>query len=886
MLTIQQISSFSQTHQLFRAYENPIHQRQQTWIVSDLKTKQDAQDFLIENAGYCLDEAILRVSEFWKLWIHRLDPKIQFVHQQFINSALENFLNSKKDELGIGLEEIKTSISYLWQMAAFLINKDHQAIVDEWIKQEDKNIQWQKWFLINKLSMNYLLQELKVMHTSWSSFYLSTLEIEKIQWSKNIIFDLGTEISSVEFGIIQVLAQKMNITVLEPAAEFTQRYPTLLRPYQIYRGFVDQVIPAPVVTQNQMSSGNQFFRFHNALAEIKWVTQQVRQWLDAGINPARIMLSSPQVEIYWPILRMHLQFEGIPFDKSQAIKFKDLKFFQILRSRLNFFNQNQNWTTAETVAIHDEVFHQKVQNRFSQFKKLFFEITEFEELQLDDQLWGQWQKKRLGVEPIDRHYYLKRVIFEFLSIHVDFESSDEINQFFVATLKDFLAKTVDCTLSFKMWTEIFIETVEKLDFRLQDFSGQGVKIRGMNLSFINSITHKINFGCDQRGLAPAKKILLPSEDLRSLKKDFEFSINESDELNYEFYLRQSLFYQFEQQITTLAHVNLTGDINETPVIILENRLEPDVHFELNSRLDQVQRSNQIVSSENSVLIKSRYLRADAEVITAFAKSELSASSLSQFASCPFLFYAQAGLGFRDEENLSIDLGFMQRGLVFHALFDHLSKKDFQFTLDELEIFLEQSRLDFQLYLRSDVLWKAFKSRMIKMALAFCDFEKNRGSLKMIRHSEVAFEFQFQSEPDLLAKIKGRIDRIDIDPNTREAIVYDYKSSSSGVSAAKSWIKNNEFQFFIYIMGLETDEMKQMFDIKTVTNAQYFIFKDFTLKPGFKDEVEKNTLMTDFENHLRFLLKQLDSKLFPAKPTKTEDCKSCHWKETCRAPHLN
>jgi ATP-dependent helicase/nuclease subunit B len=129
MLTILQISSFNQTYELF----SPLNQHQQTWIVSDLKTKQDAQDYLIEKTGFCLDEAILRISEFWRLWIHRLDPKIQFVSQEFINSVVESFLLKKREELNLTPEEIKTSISYLWQMIPFLISKDHQIIIDEWI---------------------------------------------------------------------------------------------------------------------------------------------------------------------------------------------------------------------------------------------------------------------------------------------------------------------------------------------------------------------------------------------------------------------------------------------------------------------------------------------------------------------------------------------------------------------------------------------------------------------------------------------------------------------------------------------------------------------------------------------------------------------------------
>ena len=174
-----------------------------------------------------------------------------------------------------------------------------------------------------------------------------------------------------------------------------------------------------------------------------------------------------------------------------------------------------------------------------------------------------------------------------------------------------------------------------------------------------------------------------------------------------------MYYQYTEQITTLAHVNLTGDINETPVVILENKLEPDVHFDLNSRMDRFQRAKILNVDAESEALKKYYLRPSAEFIAPFAKTNFSASTLSDFANCPFKFFSQSGLGFRDEENLSIDLGFQQRGLVFHALFDYLSKKDFKFTIAELEAFLDQCRGQYQLYLRSDILWSAFKKKMIK-----------------------------------------------------------------------------------------------------------------------------------------------------------------------------
>ena len=887
MLTILQISSFTQTYDLF----SPLNQHKQTWVVSDLKTKQDAQDYLIDRAGYCLDDAILRVSEFWRLWIHRLDPKIQFVNEEFINSAVESFLLKKKQELNLTPEEIKTSVSYLWQMIPFLISKDHQGIVDEWIKS--RTVVWQKWFLINKLSVNYLVQELKVLHTSWSSFYLSTLDLEKIKWNKEIYFDLGSEISSVEFGIIQNLSKKIDIFVLEPTAQYTRRFPTLLKPYEIYRGFANKVVPAQDRAGDFQNSqqANQFFRFHNALAEIKWITYQVRQWLNQGIKPEMIMLSSPQLETYWPILRLHLTAEAVPFDKNQTTKFKDLKLFQVLFARLNFLSQNQDWHSVEMMGIYDNDFHDKIQQKFSNFKKSFFEITEFSELNLEHDIWENWTFRRISNDAIPRESFLKKIIFEFLAVYTDGENSAEVNNLFAATVKDFLGKTIPAQLNFKMWLGTYVEVVEKLDFRNDPQAVVGIKIRSMNLSFVNSVMYKINFGCDQKSLSQSKKILIPIEDLKSLKKDFEFSINESDEQNYEFYLHQSLHHQYNEQITTLSKLSLTGDIYETPSIILENKLKPDVDFNVDCQFDLIQK-NMIVNSDSAVVekrthVQKYFLHSDNEPVQTFQKASFSASSLSSYADCPFAFFIQSGLSFRNDDVISIDVGPQRRGQVFHALFDYLSKVDFQISGLEFDLFLLDCRQKFQHYLKSDMLWDAFQSRLIKAARFFCEFEKSRGSLIFKRYSEVAFEFKFEPGGEVQPVVlKGRIDRLDVNPSTGEAIVYDYKSSAASISAPKSWIKNNEFQFFIYIMALEEAEQKKLFDIKTVNNAQYYVFKDFTIKEGFKSPDEKDQFLNDFKVFLIELLRRIETKKFDAIPSDFDNCKKCHWNETCRAPHLN
>ena len=62
---------------------------------------------------------------------------------------------------------------------------------------------------------------------------------------------------------------------------------------------------------------HQFFRFTNALAEVKHSVATVREWLEKDKIPLRqIAIFAPQMNTYWPVLSAYLEQEGIPFHRN------------------------------------------------------------------------------------------------------------------------------------------------------------------------------------------------------------------------------------------------------------------------------------------------------------------------------------------------------------------------------------------------------------------------------------------------------------------------------------------------------------------------------------------------------------------------------------------
>ena len=91
MLNFLKVHSPSDIKFVLKEQYNPLTD---TWIVSDLKSKQEIQQLALEKNGYFTDDAILRVSDFWRLWLRRFEPTLNIVSSDFIRAMTSHFFTS------------------------------------------------------------------------------------------------------------------------------------------------------------------------------------------------------------------------------------------------------------------------------------------------------------------------------------------------------------------------------------------------------------------------------------------------------------------------------------------------------------------------------------------------------------------------------------------------------------------------------------------------------------------------------------------------------------------------------------------------------------------------------------------------------------------------
>jgi ATP-dependent helicase/DNAse subunit B len=237
---------------------------------------------------------------------------------------------------------------------------------------------------------------------------------------------------------------------------------------------------------------------------------------------------------------------------------------------------------------------------------------------------------------------------------------------------------------------------------------------------------------------------------------------------------------------------------------------------------------------------------------------------------------------------------------------------FDWTVPELEELLEKVRTEKKLIFADERLWTPLKRRHVQLGLRFLDFEKRwRQEFRKTRTIGREKRFEFYLDPkteeihreakDNCFRISGQIDRVDTDEDGH-LVVVDYKSSSGGISAHASWLKNHELQLLFYMWVLEKGLME---DVQgEVIGLFYYVFRNFERK-GFKVEdlagalypaskrkdknatyEAKERYLTEFSQILMTTLDRIKNGECDARPADYKTCTTCEWRRQCRAPHLN
>ncbi len=912
MLKIIQIQSPSQSEELFASF-NP---QKQSWVVSDLRTKLEMQRLLIERQGYFLDNSVLRASDLWKLLLKRLAPELRIVSKDFAHSLLRSLLDKNAESFNVNSTSEKTLFNYMTQLAPLALAADSDEQVSKWFAQHpDISLRWQSWYLIARTALRWMIHEKEIIITDWIPSYLQEVDGLEACWDQDIIIDLGSEISIVEAEVFQRLGHKQEVLVIEPRPQWHEEFKYLLQPYEYLRPQANQVLEANSVLL--ASAPKESLRFPGMLAEVKSCCHQIRAWLEAKVPASQIALIAPDIEMYWPVLSMYLEQEGIAFQKDLSVRLHSLPSLQQWISTLRA--QSTRVTSADLeVSYYSRSEAQSF--RYEEFLALFKAIYGEEDLARDEKIYKLYHSEISLDETLSRDQFLAHA----LKAWQYREAQTEVLEVVLREVFQNAAAMIE--LSYKEWLTYLENILATKEIKAASGSVEGVVITPLMSAQSYKISHKIFLGLCDENLKNRQRSHILGSDLNRLALDLGFYLEHPDHSFKEFQLRWLSESAGTKNIFYFGLSDFSGSLLSPSNFWMSLKPSDDLTMPGDTRWDALQcvEDASILemrgrsSTEQSQFLSRIEMDRGMKPVPALKLKQvpsLSASQIERYLRCPFIFAAQKIFKLQDHPDLDLDEDARSKGTLAHALFEKLSYPEFkaELTEQELENLLEELRVQEKITLADPRLWASMKKRYFQLAKRFLNFEKEwRREFPdtLTLAAEKYFEFYFNPqngevhrEPhEATLKFSGKIDRIDRHRLTKHHVVIDYKSSHAAYKNHGLWFENQELQLLFYMWALEKELLTEISG--EVVGAFYYSFKDFHREKGFQLEEhagplfraagrkgvkatgeDKKELLTKFEILILDVARKIQNGEIEPRPFDVKTCNSCEWSVLCRAPHL-
>ena len=227
MLEIREISSPHGREKTIQEFDSD----KTTWVVSDLRSKFSMQQHLLQKFGFFEEASILRASELWTLLLKRAFPDFQIVSRDFVLTCLAQEL--KKSEYPVARHHSEnTVLDMVDSFVQVWTHPNGKEMLAEWLdKNPAAKERWGFWAdLIWPFSNQFLSQ--KKICTRWIAPFLSNnIGWEKF-WSRNLIVDLGSELSRPEAELLSLLSRNQDVLVIKPVIEQSEQFSFLFKPYE------------------------------------------------------------------------------------------------------------------------------------------------------------------------------------------------------------------------------------------------------------------------------------------------------------------------------------------------------------------------------------------------------------------------------------------------------------------------------------------------------------------------------------------------------------------------------------------------------------------------------------------------------------------------------
>lgn len=879
MLKVLQIP-YPQSKKPYLDRLDPAHE---TWLVSDLRTKFEVQQALLERFQGFEDWSVFRASEMWRQLLKRYLPEYRLVSKDFLRAMVKEGLREhlEKSQRVLSLNSDDLVFEFMDLFASVYSHPNMEELLSAWFRENKQSeARWGSWFELGDIFFQKVLQQ-KTIAASWTPGILANQVGSNLKLERKIYVDLGGQLSRIEAELLGYLSQHTEVVVFEPAPSWAHDYSHLLSPYQYLRSLkatvVEKVSASPVVRQQR------FERFSGPLAEMKESVVQVRRWIESGVAPEKIAVIAPEIERTWPMAAVLFANEGIPVGKDEVTRLHALPGILTWLAKLKAATGQVDFSTLETSLYEAEG---ESPLRFEEFFGLFSEMMGIEDLHRHEKIQKGFSEKHKAEDRLSRD--------EFVGFALQFWNPQIKLQVVEGVFRELLDGAMsDIQLQAGSWIYLLEQIVSKKELRLKYGAKKGIELINLSAADSDLLTHKIFVGLTESQLQERRSKLIDPSDVLSLERELGFFLAHPEQSQKEFDLQWQSEREVVDALYTTAGTNMNGDIESPAAFWLKQSKN---HHALKVPGDTVWDSTM-----KHFDLKTRPENPSQKTLVTIER--LSASALTDYLKCPFIYKAKRLFKLEDPEVIDLDIDHRSLGSFAHAVLEKLMMTGLYQSITEGEIpdLLETVKLERKLKFVDDVFWQAFKKRYIKIVSRFISYEKEWAKL-FPENRVLGVELPFETTLEGM-KFTGKIDRLDGDGGGR-AVIIDYKSGMSPRSLNDRVENDRDYQMILYALAIEQGGNSEI-SAREVVAGVYYYFQALDREQGLRvtdkagglvptaDRKRSNVTEEHKKENFQKLLteiKQVTEKLkhgeFPPQPFDQKICVECEWRKLCRAPHLN
>ncbi|MFN9066281.1 MAG: hypothetical protein ACK5V3_03570, partial [Bdellovibrionales bacterium] len=525
----------------------------QTWIIPDLRTKLSIQQFFLNKNGYYTDEGVLRASDLWKKILFRARPQIRILNQPALLVHLKSFIKEFGSELQLPKSSEKILLSWMQDLAPLYYHPQGEEQLNELKSQQpEETHQWQMWWLRSRGAFAYLDSQ-KLIGQNWISSYLQNIENLNLYWSRDLVFDLGGQLSSLEAGHIQMLSKSNEVIILEPTSKNKSGLEYWLRPYEELSGFAKKRNDSIKEEKKQIQSEKN--DFPSTLSSLRWLIENLRKDLDSGHHPSDLGVVLPDVEGVWPILEMLLRKEGIPYNRDTKSNLHGLLDVQVFFAKARALTQNLSSRDFEILNFAEDQFQTSGLN-VTRFQSLFKNIYDENDYQRHKQAAQSLEFKDIRQESLNVDEFL----LSCLHLWNRNELPDWLEILIRSALNDFQQ---DLKLNWADWISYAEGLVSSQEKNLHAGADEGVQVTGLNSSHFLQVKNLYALELSEQNLRGPVHRSLSSQSVKSIGRNLGFWLEDREQSALYFELHWLLQNSFDRVSVAYSHVNLIGEL-QTP----------------------------------------------------------------------------------------------------------------------------------------------------------------------------------------------------------------------------------------------------------------------------------------------------------------------------------